>query len=72
LARICHRRGDRAGSRTLKDGDGVNLECRGPIPIRHGLTSMQIDVILPGGLINWRRNVSLRGSLAQVSKSELE
>lgn len=44
--------------RALKDGAGINLECRGPIPTRHGLTSMQIDVILAGGLINWRRQAS--------------
>jgi hypothetical protein len=25
---------------------------------RHGLTALQIDVILAGGLINWRRNES--------------
>ena len=42
----------------LKSGEDVTLDCRGPLRARHGLTSSQIDVILAGGLINWRRNRS--------------
>ena len=44
--------------RTLKSGQDVVFDCRGRVPTRHGLTGRQIDVILAGGLINWRRNAS--------------
>jgi aconitate hydratase len=39
----------------LARGDEITLDCGGPIAARHGLTRMQVDVILAGGLINWRR-----------------
>lgn len=42
--------------RTLENGEEVTLECEGAISSRHGLVSKQIDVILAGGIINWRRN----------------
>lgn len=50
----------RAGNlrRTLKDGETITFDCRGPVRTRHDLTALQIDVILAGGLINWRRNQS--------------
>jgi aconitate hydratase len=50
----------RAGNlrRTLKNGDEITFECRGPVATRHDLTPRQIEVILCGGLINWRRNLS--------------
>lgn len=41
--------------RTLENGEEVTLECRGAVATRHGLTPKQIDVILAGGIINWRR-----------------
>jgi aconitate hydratase len=44
--------------RALKSGENVTFDCRGPVRTRHGLTALQIDVILAGGLINWRRNES--------------
>ena len=44
--------------RALKSGNDITLDCRGPVQARHGLTQLQIDVILAGGLINWRRNCS--------------
>ena len=44
--------------RALKSGEDITLDCRGPVRARHGLTALQIDVILAGGLINWRRNKS--------------
>ena len=44
--------------RALKSGEDVTFDCRGPVRTRHGLTALQIDVILAGGLINWRRNES--------------
>ena len=34
----------------------VTLECAGAISSRHGLAPKQINVILAGGIINWRRN----------------
>jgi aconitate hydratase len=40
----------------LKDGEDITFDCRGPVRTRHGLTVLQIDVILAGGLINWRRS----------------
>jgi aconitate hydratase len=42
--------------RTLGNGADIALECKGIIFTKHHLTSKQIDVILAGGLINWRRN----------------
>ena len=42
----------------IKSGEDVTLDCRGAVRARHGLTALQIDVILAGGLINWRRNKS--------------
>ena len=44
--------------RALKNGEDITLDCRGPMRARHGLTAQQIDVVLAGGLINWRRNES--------------
>jgi aconitate hydratase len=41
--------------RTLENGEEVTLECRGALPTRHGLTPKQIEVILAGGVVNWRR-----------------
>ncbi|HLH90876.1 MAG TPA: aconitate hydratase [Xanthobacteraceae bacterium] len=40
---------------TLRRGDEITLDCGGPIAARHGLTPTQVEVILAGGLINWRR-----------------
>lgn len=42
---------------TLSDGGDItlNIKGKGDIPTRHRLTHKQIDVILAGGLINWRR-----------------
>jgi aconitate hydratase len=42
--------------RALKSGEEITFDCRGPLRTRHGLTALQVDVILAGGLINWRRN----------------
>jgi aconitate hydratase len=42
--------------RTLENGEEVTLECRGAVATRHGLTPKQIDVILAGDIINWRRD----------------
>jgi aconitate hydratase len=44
--------------RALRSGEDVTFDCRGTVRTRHDLTALQIDVILAGGLINWRRNVS--------------
>ena len=44
--------------RALKSGEDITLDCRGAVHTRHGLTALQINVILAGGLINWRRNES--------------
>ncbi|KWV51443.1 aconitate hydratase [Bradyrhizobium macuxiense] len=44
--------------RTLESGEDVTFECRGPVRTRHGLTASQIEVILAGGVINWRRTHS--------------
>ncbi len=41
--------------RTLKDGGEITLECKGAVATRHGLTAKQIEMILAGGVINWRR-----------------
>jgi aconitate hydratase len=50
----------RAGNlrRALEGGEDITFDCRGPVRTRHHLTPLQIDVILAGGLINWRRNQS--------------
>jgi aconitate hydratase len=42
--------------RTLNDGGEITLECKGAVPTRHGLTAKQIEMILVGGVTNWRRN----------------
>jgi aconitate hydratase len=39
----------------LRDGDTIRLDCGGEIAARHGLTPRQIDIVMAGGLINWRR-----------------
>lgn len=41
--------------RTLETGEEVTLECNGAVTTRHGLTPRQSEVILAGGIINWRR-----------------
>lgn len=41
--------------RTLEKGEEITLKCKGAVATRHGLTPKQIDVILAGGVINWRR-----------------
>ena len=42
--------------RTLANGEDITLECGGAVFTRHDLVPKQIEVILAGGLINWRRN----------------
>ncbi len=42
--------------RTLGNSEEITLECKGSITSRHGLAPKQIDVILAGGIINWRRD----------------
>jgi aconitate hydratase len=42
--------------KVLESGHGIVLECKGSISVKHGLTPTQRNVILAGGLINWRRN----------------
>ncbi len=53
-------RGDVISARDLRKildaGHDIVLECKGSISVKHGLTPTQINVILAGGLINWRRN----------------
>lgn len=44
--------------RQLKGGDRITIHCRGPIDVRHGLTDREVDVVIAGGLINWRRGQS--------------
>jgi aconitate hydratase len=39
----------------LRKADTIRLDCHGEIVVRHGLTPREVDVILAGGLINWRR-----------------
>ncbi|MGH6663984.1 MAG: aconitate hydratase [Pseudolabrys sp.] len=41
--------------RALQNDADMTIECGGPITVRHGLTRKQADVLLAGGLINWRR-----------------
>jgi predicted aconitate hydratase len=41
--------------RTIEHGNDVALEGNGMIVTKHGLTAKQVEVILAGGLINWRR-----------------
>ncbi|MGH6887579.1 MAG: aconitase family protein, partial [Geminicoccales bacterium] len=45
--------------RTLENGDDITLEGKSAgvaIATRHDLTPRQIEAVLAGGLINWRRN----------------
>jgi aconitate hydratase len=37
-----------------KDG-GIVFQCRGQISARHDLTPRELDLVLAGGLINWRK-----------------
>lgn len=39
----------------LRKGDTIRLACDGEIAARHGLTPREVDIVLAGGLINWRR-----------------
>ncbi|MBV9531206.1 MAG: aconitate hydratase, partial [Bradyrhizobium sp.] len=39
----------------IRKGDKLMLECHGQIAGWHGLTPREVDVILAGGLVNWRR-----------------
>jgi aconitate hydratase len=61
---------------TLECAKDITLECNGPIATRHGFTAKQIDAILAGGLINWRRQrawwrMSLRnGEVAKGANRE--
>jgi len=41
--------------KAIRSGDRVTLDCRGQIAARHGLSPREVDVVLAGGLINWRR-----------------
>jgi aconitate hydratase len=41
---------------TLETGDGITFEGKARIATGHDLTPKQIEVILAGGLINWRRD----------------
>jgi aconitate hydratase len=41
--------------RALKSGNEIVLECNGPISTTHDLTGRQMETVLAGGLINWRR-----------------
>lgn len=41
--------------KAIRNGDKVMLDCRGQIAARHGLTPREVDMVLAGGLINWRR-----------------
>jgi len=41
--------------RTIEHSNDVTLEGNGMIVTKHGLTAKQVEVILAGGLINWRR-----------------
>jgi aconitate hydratase len=40
----------------LRKGDTIRLDCDGEFAVRHGLTPRQVDIVLAGGLINWRRS----------------
>jgi aconitate hydratase len=40
----------------LRKGDPIRLDCDGEFAVRHGLTPRQVDIVLAGGLINWRRS----------------
>jgi aconitate hydratase len=44
---------------TLERGEDISLHVEGKntISTRHGLTAKQIQIVLAGGLINWRRNL---------------
>jgi aconitate hydratase len=39
----------------LRNGDTIRLDRDGEIAVRHGLTPREVDIVLAGGLINWRR-----------------
>lgn len=39
----------------LRNGDTIRLDCDGEIAVRHSLTPREVDIVLAGGLINWRR-----------------
>ncbi len=41
--------------KAIRSGDRIMLECGERIPARHGLSPRDVDVVLAGGLINWRR-----------------
>jgi aconitate hydratase len=41
--------------KTLRNGDAIRLDCGREIAVRHGLTPREVDIVLAGGLINWRR-----------------
>jgi aconitate hydratase len=41
--------------KTIRNGEDVVLDCRGTIATRHGLTPREVEIVLAGGLINWRR-----------------
>jgi aconitate hydratase len=42
----------------LRNGDTIRLDCDGEIVARHGLTPRQVDIVLAGGLISWRRGAA--------------
>lgn len=44
---------------TLERGEDISLHVEGKntISTRHGLTAKQIQIVLAGGMINWRRNL---------------
>lgn len=39
----------------LRNSDTIRFDCGGEIAARHGLTPREVDIMLAGGLINWRR-----------------
>lgn len=39
----------------IRSSDKLMLDCRGSIAARHGLTPREVDIVLAGGLINWRK-----------------
>jgi aconitate hydratase len=43
----------------LRKGDTIRLDCDGEFAVRHGLTPRQVDIVLAGGLINWRRSSAM-------------
>lgn len=40
---------------SLRKGDSVVFRCHGQIVVLHDLTPRELDVVLAGGLINWRK-----------------